>query len=104
MSDGGKKDATYIMDQFWRKVNGIDVDKKLTDCFFFDGALNVQTTDAIYCATYLQAICFFVEGSMSCPCFSATSPNSNPYKLVLHFLFTIYTFSNNFAAACSEVL
>ncbi len=28
MSDGGKKDATYIMEQFWRKVDEIDVDGK----------------------------------------------------------------------------
>ena len=58
MSDGGKKDATYIMDQFRRKVDEIDVDKKLTDCFFFDGASNVQTAGAILCATYPRAMCF----------------------------------------------
>lgn len=58
MSDGGKKDATYIMDQFRRKVEEIDVDRKLTDCFFFDGASNVQTAGAILCATYPRAMCF----------------------------------------------
>ncbi len=31
MSDGGKKDATYIMEQFQRKMNEIDEDEKLTD-------------------------------------------------------------------------
>ncbi len=28
MSDGGKKDTTYIMDQFQSKVNEIDQDQK----------------------------------------------------------------------------
>ncbi len=52
MSDEGKKDATYIIDQFRRKVDEIDVDKKLTDCFFFDGASNVKSAGQILCATY----------------------------------------------------
>ncbi len=68
MSDGGKKDATYIMEQFWRKVDEIDFDKKLTDCFFFDGASNVQTAGASLCARYPRAMCFH-ERSMFCPCF-----------------------------------
>ncbi len=46
-SDGGKKDATYIIDQLQRKVIAIDQDQKLMDCFFFDGASNVQTADQI---------------------------------------------------------
>ncbi len=54
----GKKDATYIMDQFKRKVDEIDVEKKLTDCFLFDGSSNVQTAGAILCATYPCAMCF----------------------------------------------
>ncbi len=58
MSDGGKKDATYIMEQFWRKVDEIDVDKELTDCFFFDGASNVQTAGAILWARYPRTMCF----------------------------------------------
>ncbi len=43
MSDGEKKDATYIMDQFWKKLDEIDIERKLTDCFIFNGASNVQT-------------------------------------------------------------
>ncbi len=58
MSDGGKKDAIFIMEHFRRKVDEIDVDAKLTDCFFFDGASNVQTAGAILCARYPRAMCF----------------------------------------------
>ncbi len=60
MSDGGRKmqHIFYIMEQFQRKVDEIDVDKKLTDCFFFDGTSNVQTAGAILCARYPHAMCF----------------------------------------------
>ncbi len=34
MSDGGKKDATYIMDQVQRKVSEIDLQKTHTVCFY----------------------------------------------------------------------
>ncbi len=50
MSDWENKDATYIMGQFQRKVNA--------DCFFFDGATNLQTAGAILCTTYPWAMCF----------------------------------------------
>ncbi len=52
MSDGGKKDTTYIMKQFQRKVNEIDQDRKFFDCSFFDVASKVQTADQILCASY----------------------------------------------------
>ncbi len=52
MSDGGKKDATYIMGQFQRTVNEINQDRKRNDCFFFDGVSNVQTGGQILCTTY----------------------------------------------------
>ncbi len=34
------------------------MDAKLTDCFFFDGASNVQTAGAILFARYPRAMCF----------------------------------------------
>ncbi len=52
MSVGGGNNATYFMDQFQRKVNEIDVDRKLTDSIFFNCASNVQTAGAILCAMY----------------------------------------------------
>ncbi len=58
MSDGGKIYATYIMDQFQRKGDEIDINRKLTECLFCDGASNVQTAGAILCATYPCAMCF----------------------------------------------
>ncbi len=69
MSDGAKKYATYIMDQFQRKVNEFDQNQNLTDCFFFDSASNVQTSVQILYFTYPQAM-VFMEGGMLCPCFS----------------------------------
>ncbi len=94
MINGGKNDATYITDQFQRKGDEIDINRKLTDCFFFDGALIVQTADAILCATCPNAICFH-GGEMSCPYFSATSPKSNSYRLVLYFLHIFNFFSQH---------
>ncbi len=58
----------YIMEQFQRKVNLIDQDRKLTYCFFFDGASNVQNARQILYATYPQAICFH-EGEHALPLF-----------------------------------
>ncbi len=39
-------------------MDEIDLDAKLTDCFFFDVASNVQTAGAILCARYPRAMCF----------------------------------------------
>ncbi len=36
----------------------IDVKRKLTDCFFFNDASNIQTSGAILCTTYPCAMCF----------------------------------------------
>ncbi len=42
-------------------------------------------------------LCVSMEGSMSCLCFLVTSPNSNPYRLVLYFcFFLLISFSNIF--------
>ncbi len=58
MSDAGKKDTTYIMEQIQREVNEIDQDRNMNDCFSFDGASNVQTANKIVIATYPPAMCF----------------------------------------------
>ncbi len=47
MSAGRKKDATFFMQQLKEKVNEVDDRTPLTDCFFFNGASNVQTACAI---------------------------------------------------------
>ncbi len=72
-------------------MDDIDIDIKLTDCHLFDGASNVQTAGAILCALYPHALCFH-GGKHVLSLFLATSPNSNPHRLVLYFLFIIFNF------------
>ncbi len=64
MSNGGKKDETYIIEQFQKKLmeNEIDQDRKLSDCFFFDGASSIQNAGQILCAIYHRARCFHGGG------------------------------------------
>ncbi len=47
MSQGAKNDELYITEQFESKVNEIDQDRKLIDCFIIDGVSNVPTTGSI---------------------------------------------------------
>ncbi len=54
MSDRGKKNTTNIMEQFQRKVNEINQDRKMTDCFFFDGASKVLTFGQIFVLLILK--------------------------------------------------
>lgn len=58
MSTGGKKDATFIMEQFKEKVNEINETTQLVDCLFFNVVSNVKTAGAILCTTFSQAMCF----------------------------------------------
>ncbi len=58
MSEGRKKDATYIAEMFKEKVNEFDPKCRHTDVFFFDGATNVQKAGQILCQTFLRAYCF----------------------------------------------
>ncbi len=58
MVEGGKKDAEFIMEYFSDKVDEFDPSGTLTDCFFFDGAANVQKAGAILCAKYPRAMSF----------------------------------------------
>ncbi len=72
-------------------MNEIDQDRKLTDCFFFDGESNDQTAGQVLCAIYPQVMCF--NGGF----FSATFPNSISCRLVLYYLlFDLLYFSNIF--------
>ncbi len=105
MNRGGKKDTTYILGQFQRKVDEIDVDKKLTDCFFFDGALNVQTAGAILCAMYPRTICFHGEEHVLSLFFSDLS-KLKPIQVSSTFLVCLFWFHflTYFSAACYQVL
>ncbi len=58
MSEGGKKDATYIDEIFQEKVNEFDLDGRNTDVFFFDGASNIQKVGQILCQTFPKLYCF----------------------------------------------
>ncbi len=92
MSDWGEKDATHIMDQFWRKMNEIDQDRKLTDCVFFDGALNFQTAGQILCITYPWAMCFHGGDHVLSLIFSDLS-KLKPIMIILYvFYMSLYLF------------
>ena len=54
---GGTKDAPYIAGLFEEHVDEIDPEHNLTDCFFFDGAANVQKAGRILEAKYPRAHC-----------------------------------------------
>ncbi len=55
MSEGRKKDATYIAEMFQEKVNGIDPDSRNLDDLFFNGASNMQNTGQILCQIFSWA-------------------------------------------------
>ncbi len=42
MADGGTKNASYIANLFWGKIEDVDPDGTLLTCVYFDGAKNVQ--------------------------------------------------------------
>ncbi len=52
MSEGGKKDVTYITEMFQEKVNEFDPMGRHTDVFFFDRAANVQKAGQVLCQTF----------------------------------------------------
>ena len=54
---GGTKDAPYIAGLFEEHVDEIDPEHNLTDCFFFDGAANVQKAGRMLEAKYPRAHC-----------------------------------------------
>ncbi len=58
MSEGGKKDVTYIAEMFQEKVYKFDPDSRSTDVFFFNGASNVQKVGQILCQALPRAYCF----------------------------------------------
>ena len=55
MSEGGKKDASYVAEIFMRRIKDIDTTGHSTDVFFFDGASNVQKAGQILKAYYPRA-------------------------------------------------
>ncbi len=58
MSEGGKKNSTYIAEMFQEKINDFDPTCRHTDVLFFDGAANVQKAGQILCQTFTRAYCF----------------------------------------------
>jgi hypothetical protein len=58
MSEGGKKDASYIADLFEEKVMEYDPMKTCTDVFYFDGASNVQKAGEVLMARFPCSFCF----------------------------------------------
>ncbi len=58
MSEGGKKDATYITEMFQEKVYEFDNEGRNKDVSFFDGASNAQKAGQILCQTFPMAYCF----------------------------------------------
>ena len=92
ISDGGQKNATYMIEKFQRKVNEINTDKLLSDFFLLQWCIKCPNCWRSSCVHGTPVQCISMEGSMSCPCFLATSPNSNPYRLVLYFLLKIFNF------------
>ncbi len=57
MSEGGKKDCTFIAKLFSDEVEKWDPAEIYTDLFMFDGAGNVQKAGSILTAKYLRAMC-----------------------------------------------
>ncbi len=74
MSEGGKKDATYIAEMFQEKVNEFNPKGQNTDVFFFDGAA-MFIRQAKFCVKPFPGLIGVMVGSMSCPSSSVTSQN-----------------------------
>ena len=100
----GKNDSIFIMEHFRRKVDEIDVDAKLTDCFFFDGASNVQTAGAILCAWYPRAMCFHGGEHVLSLFFSDLSKINSIQVSSIFFVLFFWSLTDNFPVACSQVL
>ncbi len=85
-------------------MDQIDTEAKLTDCFFFDGALNVQTAGAILCARYPCAMCFH-EGEHVLSLFFSDLSKIKPIQVSYIFisLFAL-SLTDKFSVACSQVL
>jgi hypothetical protein len=58
MAEGGKKDASYIVDMFEEKVMEYDSLKICTDVFYFDEASNVQKAGEVLMARFPHSFCF----------------------------------------------
>ncbi len=58
MADGGTKNAPYIADLFWDKIEHVDPDGTLLTCVYFDGAENVQKAGDMMTAAYFRAFSF----------------------------------------------
>lgn len=57
MSEGNKKDASYIASIVKNEIQKLDPEKTLTDLIYFDGAANVQKAGQILTALYPRATC-----------------------------------------------
>ena len=90
MSDGGKKDATYIASLFEAKVEEYDPTGLLADVVFFDGARNVQKGGEILTAKFPRMYCFH-GGEHVVSLFFSSIAKIQPIK-VRHDLLNIHDF------------
>ncbi len=72
------------------KVDEIDLEKKLTDCFFFDGESNVQTAGAILCMRYPRAMCFHGGEHVLSLFFSDLSKLKSIQVSLIFFAYSLY--------------
>ncbi len=70
-------------------MNEINQDRKLTDCFFFDVASNVQTAGQILCATYPQEM-YFHGGDHILSLFFSNISKLKPIEVSPNFLLLMY--------------
>ena len=104
MSEGGKKDATYIAEMFQDKVNEFDPKGRHTDVFFFDGAANVQKAGQILCQTFPRAYCFHGGEHVLSLFFSDLSKLKHiQVRQVECFIFYL-CYANIFSVPCSKSL
>ncbi len=86
------------------KVDEIDTESKLTDCFFFDGASNVQTAGAILCARYPRAMCFHGGEHVLSLFFSDLSKIKSIQVSQIYSAFFALLLTDKLSVACSEML
>ncbi len=85
-------------------MDEIDIEKKLTDCFLFDGASNVQTAGAIMCARYPRAMCFHGGEHVLSLFFSNLSKITPIQVSYIFFALFVSSLTDKFSVACSQVL
>ncbi len=83
----------------WSNFKEVWMQLMKTESWLNDSSLMVHQIFkplAQFCVKRILKQCFFMQGSMFCPCFSVTSTNSHIYRLVIYFLSFLLYFSNLF--------